>query len=96
MKKFLQELGLRQERFILYCDSQSAIHLSKNPTFHSRSKHIDVRYHWIRDALEMKLLQLEKIHTDDNALDMLTKSLPIEKFVTCRASAGLLVLPIWV
>ena len=45
LKKFLQELGLKQERNVLYCDSQSAIHLSKNSTFHSRSKHIDVRYH---------------------------------------------------
>ncbi|CAN1237861.1 Retrovirus-related Pol polyprotein from transposon TNT 1-94, partial [Linum grandiflorum] len=48
LKKFLQELGIKQERYVLYCDSQSAIHLCKNPTFHSRSKHIDVRYHWIR------------------------------------------------
>jgi len=40
MKKFLQELGLQQERYFFYCDSQSAIHLSKNSTFHSRSKHI--------------------------------------------------------
>ena len=66
MKKFLQELGLQQERYLLYCDSQSAIHLSKNLTFHSRSKHIDVRYHWIHDVLEMKLFCLEKIHTDEN------------------------------
>ncbi|RVW73359.1 Retrovirus-related Pol polyprotein from transposon TNT 1-94 [Vitis vinifera] len=42
MKKFLQELGLQQERYLLYCDSQSVIHLSKNLTFHSRSKHIDL------------------------------------------------------
>jgi len=40
--------------------------LVKNPTFHSRSKHIDVRYHWIRDALDAKLLELEKVHTNDN------------------------------
>ena len=66
MKKFLQELSLQQERYLLYYDSQSAIHLSKNPAFHSRSKHIDVRYHWIRDVLEMKLFCLEKIHTDEN------------------------------
>jgi hypothetical protein len=56
MKKFLKELGLQQERYLLYRDNQSAIHLSKNLTFHSRSKHIDVRYHWIRDALNEKLL----------------------------------------
>ena len=52
LKKFLQELGIKQERYVLYCDRQRASHLCKNPTFHSRSKHIDVRYHWIRDALE--------------------------------------------
>jgi hypothetical protein len=66
MKKFLQELGQQQERYVLYYDNQSAIHLNKNSTFHSRSKHVDVKYHWIRDALEDKLLQIEKKHTDEN------------------------------
>ena len=56
LKKFLQELGFRQDNYSLFVDSQSAIHLGKNPAFHSRSKHIDVRYHWIRDALDAKLL----------------------------------------
>ena len=79
MKKFLQELGLQQERYLLYYDSQSVIHLSNNLTFHSRFKHIDVRYHWIRDALEMKLFFLEKIHTDGNGSDMMTKPIPIKK-----------------
>ena len=51
LKKFFQELGLKQERYVLHCDRQSAIHLSKYSSFHSRSKHIDVRYHWIRDVL---------------------------------------------
>lgn len=89
MKKFLQELGLEQDKYILYCDSQSAIHLSKNPTFHARSKHIEVRYHWIRDALEMKKLQLDKIHTDENGSDMMTKPLPMEKLQVCRRKVGL-------
>ena len=89
MKKFLQELGLQQERYIVYCDSQSVIHLSKNSTFHSRSKHIDVRYHWIRDVLEMKELHLEKVHTSENGSDMLTKTLPKEKLEACRRRAGL-------
>ena len=89
MRKFLQELGFTQERYVLLCDSQSAIHLGKNSTFHSRSKHIDVRYHWIRDALDDKLLELEKVHTDDNGADMLTKSLPRDKFETCCLIAGL-------
>ena len=89
MKKFLQKLGLQQERYLLYCDSQNVIHLNKNPTFHSRSKHIYVRYHWTRDALEMKLFCLEKIHTDENGSDMMTKPIPTEKVQFCRKQAGL-------
>ncbi|XP_057432549.1 germacrene A acid 8-beta-hydroxylase-like [Lotus japonicus] len=75
LKKFLQELGFVQDKYLLFCDSQSAIHLGKNSTFHSRSKHIDVRYHWIRDALDAGLLELAKVHTDDNGADMMTKLL---------------------
>jgi len=74
---------------VLHCDSQSAIHLSKHPTFHSRSKHIEVRYQWIRDAMEMKSFVVEKIHTDNNASDMMTKPLPREKFEFCRKEVGL-------
>jgi len=52
MKKFMQELGQNQESYVPYCDSQSAIHLIKNSTYHSRSIHMNVRYHWICDVLE--------------------------------------------
>ncbi|CAL1360546.1 unnamed protein product [Linum trigynum] len=93
MKKFLNELGFLQEQPQLFCDSQSAIHLAKNASFHARSKHIDVRYHWIRDVLEMKQLQLEKIHTDENGSDMCTKTLPREKFEFCRSAAGIMKSP---
>lgn len=91
MKRFIGELGCAQERYVLYCDSQSAIHLGKNSTFHGRSKHIDVRYHWIRDTLDSKLLELEKIHTDDNGSDMMTKALPRGKFEECCMIAGMAV-----
>ena len=90
LKKFLQELDLKQDKYTLYCDSQSAIHLSKNSTFHSRSKHIDVRYHWIRDVLDEKLIQLEKVHIDQNGADILTKSLPRDKLEVCRRKAVLI------
>ena len=79
MRKLLEELGLKQEKYVVHSNSQSAIHLSKNSTFHSRWKHIDVRYHWIRDVLESKQLYLEKIHTSENGSDMLTKCLSKEK-----------------
>ena len=77
-----------KERYVLHCDRQSAIYLSKNSTFHSRSKHIDVRYHWIRDVMELNSLQLEKIHTDDNyhPSDMRTKALFKDKHEMCRGS----------
>ena len=52
MQRFLGDLGIKQEKYVLYCDSQSAIHLAKNLAFHSKSKHIDLRYHWIRQVLE--------------------------------------------
>ncbi|KAI5411708.1 hypothetical protein KIW84_056689 [Lathyrus oleraceus] len=89
MKQFLHELGQEQHKYVVHCDSQSAIHLSKNSSFHSRSKHIDVRYHWIRDMLDSKQLQLEKIHIDDNCSDMITKSLPKEKYEFCKRDAEL-------
>ena len=89
MRKFLEELGLQQEKYVVYSDSQSVIHLSKNSTFHSRSMNIDVRYHWIHDVLESKQLYLEKIHTSENGLDMLTKCLHKEKLESYRQRAGL-------
>ena len=54
-------------------------------------KHIDVRYHWIRDVLDSKLLELEKIHTNDNCSDMMTKTLPRGKFEDFCMVAGMAV-----
>ncbi|CAA0837196.1 Uncharacterized mitochondrial protein AtMg00300 [Striga hermonthica] len=78
------------EKYVVFSDSQSAIHLSKNSSFHSRSKHIEVRYHWIRNVLESKELHLAKVHTSENGADMMTKTLPKEKLEVCRRRAGLL------
>jgi hypothetical protein len=58
--------------YVLFYDSQSAIHLGKNPMFHSWSKYNELRYHWIRDVLENNELMLEKIHMSENGSDMLT------------------------
>ncbi|RDX71773.1 hypothetical protein CR513_48831, partial [Mucuna pruriens] len=75
--------GVSLNEYLLFYDSQRAIHLGKNSTFHSRSKHIDVRYHWIHDAFNAKLLELAKFHIDDNGIDMMTKVLLREKFEAC-------------
>ena len=87
MKKYLQELSFRQDRYVLFCDSHSTIHLYKNMTFHSKSKHIDVRYHWMHDVLSTKALELEKVHTNDNRANMLTKALLKEKLDVCYSIA---------
>ncbi len=49
-KKLLHGLGIIQDKYVLLCDNLSAIYLSRNPTFHSRLKHIELCHHWIRDA----------------------------------------------
>ncbi|GKV35980.1 hypothetical protein SLEP1_g44167 [Rubroshorea leprosula] len=89
MKRFLQELGLKQKEYVVFCDSQSAIDLSKNTMYHARTKHIDLRYHWLRLVTENKQFQLRKIHTNNNVADMMTKVLPREKFEYCTKSAGM-------
>uniref|UniRef100_A0A2N9FNK6 Integrase catalytic domain-containing protein n=1 Tax=Fagus sylvatica TaxID=28930 RepID=A0A2N9FNK6_FAGSY len=89
MKRFLQDLGLKQDEYVVHCDSQSALDLSKNSTYHSRMKHIDVRYHWLRLIVDQQLMQLRKIHTDKNPADMLTKVVPKEKLELCAGSTGM-------
>ena len=75
---------------ILYNDSQSVIFLAKNSVFHSKSKHIQTKYHFIRYLVEDKLVILEKICGFKNPTDMLTKGVTIEKLKLCAASVGLL------
>ena len=79
LQSFMDELGKKHDMGMLYSDSQSAIHLEKNSTFHSRTKHIQLKYHFIRSVLEDGQLKLEKIHTSQNLVDMLTKVVTKEK-----------------
>ncbi|GJY80201.1 hypothetical protein Tco_0492952 [Tanacetum coccineum] len=62
----------------------------KNPVFHSKIKHIEIRYHFIRDSYEKKLIQMIKIHTDQNVADLLTKAFDISRFQNLIASIGML------
>ena len=80
---FMDELGKKQEMGRLYSDNQSAIHLAKNSTFHSKTKHIQLKYHFIRSVLEDGQLKLEKIHISQNLADMLTKVVTREKLRLC-------------
>ncbi|KAL9256812.1 Retrovirus-related Pol polyprotein from transposon TNT 1-94-like protein [Drosera capensis] len=85
LTRFFLEVGMQQEEKVVFCDSQSAIELSKNDLYHSRTKHIDVRFHWLRDAIEKKKMKLKKIHTNKNPSDMLTKTVTKDKLeLYCR------------
>ena len=85
----MEELGQNQEDCRLYNNSQSAIHLANNSAFHSRTKHIQLRYHFIRSVLKDGQLKLEKIHISQNPADMLTKVVIKEKLEGCSTSIGL-------
>ena len=89
---FLDELGKKQEMGILHSDCQSAIFLAKNSAFHSKSKHIQTKCHFIRYLVKDKLVILEKICGSKNPTDMLTKGVIIEKLKMklCATSIGLL------
>ncbi|GJR03201.1 putative ribonuclease H-like domain-containing protein [Tanacetum coccineum] len=63
----------------IYIDNESTICIVKNPVFHSKTKHIAIRHHFIRDAYEKKLIQVLKIHTDDNVADLLTKAFDVSR-----------------
>ena len=73
----------------LYCDGNSAVFLAKNPAYHSKMKHIDVQYHFVRDMVEIKWLLLEKVDTLVNVIDSLTKSMSIENLSWCREVIGI-------
>ena len=79
----LDELGIGQKSIKVHCDSQSAIHLAKNQVYHARTKHIDVRYHFVRKILEDSTILLQKIQTKENPADMLTKVVTTIKFQHC-------------
>ncbi|KAA0066139.1 hypothetical protein E6C27_scaffold21G001400 [Cucumis melo var. makuwa] len=73
LKRIVGELLLQKFIPIIHCDSQSAIHLAKNPSHHEQSKHIDVKFHYIKNVIAQKDVQLVKVHTVENLSDMLIK-----------------------
>nr|GEZ11493.1 hypothetical protein [Tanacetum cinerariifolium] len=83
------ELGHGQEKINLFCDNQSALYLARNPTFHSKTKHIRVQHHFVREKVEEGTVDMRKIHTNDNVEDYLTKAINCDKFIWCRSSCGL-------
>ena len=73
----------------VFCDSQSAIHLAKILAYHSKTKHILVKYHFVRHVVDEGGVVLEKVHTKKNSADMFMKPVILEKLRWCLVSLGL-------
>ena len=70
-------------------DNKSAMSLCKNPVFHERSKHIDIKYHYIRECVENGKIQIEFVRTEEQMADLLTKALGRGKLQKQRAKIGM-------
>ena len=90
LKGLFAELSGGDSCIKLFSDSQSAICLTKDQMFHERTKHIDIKYHFIRDQIEKGKLKVCKISTHDNLADMLTKPVPVAKFELCSSLVGIM------
>ena len=75
LRNLLFELTGKLNCVDIYNDNQSAQKLARNPIFHDRSKHIDIRYHFLRDALSENKINLKYLSTDEMVADIMTKSL---------------------
>ena len=89
MKQMLTEYNVTQNVMTLFCDNLSAINISKNPIQHSRTKHIDIRHHFIRDLVEDKVITLEHVATDLQLADIFTKALDATQFENLRSKLGI-------
>ncbi|GKD46381.1 putative ribonuclease H-like domain-containing protein [Tanacetum coccineum] len=74
----------------IYIDNESTIYIVKNSVFHSKTKHIKIRYHFIRESYEKKLIHVIKIHADHNVAYLLIKAFDVSRFNFLIASIGLL------
>ena len=84
------DLGLTIGTISIYCDNTSAICISKNPIQHSRTKHIDIRHHFIRDHVSKGEIELTHVSTENQLPDIFTKPLAFDTFSTLRTRLGVI------
>jgi len=84
LQGLLDDLGINQDLLKINCDSMSDVYLAKNQEYHARTKHIDVRFHFVREILDEGDIELQKVHTKENPADILTKVILRVKFIHCK------------
>ncbi|KAD2806009.1 hypothetical protein E3N88_39386 [Mikania micrantha] len=90
LQRLLAEiLGEKEEKVTIKVDNQSALALTRNPVFHGRSKHIDTRYHFIRECVEEGRIKVENVSGTEQIADILTKALPRLKHEEMKNQLGL-------
>nr|GEZ36838.1 uncharacterized mitochondrial protein AtMg00810-like [Tanacetum cinerariifolium] len=80
MRTQLTDYGFHFDKIPMYCDSKAAIAISCNPVQHSRTKHIDVRYHFIKEKVEKGIVEIFFVGTEYQLADLFSKALPVERF----------------
>ncbi|GJX25414.1 retrovirus-related pol polyprotein from transposon TNT 1-94 [Tanacetum coccineum] len=90
MKQALIDYDVRLDDVPIMCDNKGAIDLSKNPVQHSRTKHIEIRHHFLRDNVQKGHVSIEKVPSVDNIADILTKPLKRESFNYLRLGLGMM------
>ena len=88
MRGLVTKLRVPHGTTVVFSDSQSAIHLTKHDAYHSKTKHISVKFHNVRDTIVAGEIVVRKVHISENPADMLTKPLDIVKFEHCLDLVG--------
>ena len=90
VRKILSNLfDLQLDVTYIYCDNQSCVKLSENPMFHDKSKHIEIKYHYIRDMFQIPVVTLEYVVTNELLANVLTKPLVRAKSKSLKEFWGL-------
>ena len=79
-----------KEPIVMFCDNTSAINISKNPVMHSKTKHIAIKYHFVRELVQDKEIRLEYVHSNEQIADIFTKPLPKDAFLYLRGKLGVI------
>ena len=91
MRKTLEDIQVKYNELIpIFCDNTSAINISKNPVMHSKTKHIPIKFHFLREQVIEKNIKLEYVETKEQIVDIFTKPLPRETFEYLKQKLGVI------